>query len=729
MAAELGELEAGVDYIFASGSEICGDCICPVRNKVMLDPYQTECCSNHISSSIAEKLMKEGKPCPLCHAPTPANTPKDSNKRPFVARTDGFFQKKILNLEVCCPHSNEGCDWVGTLKAFQSHTLSCNMRPWKCQHCDFQSRHLVSTEHAQKCPKRPVQCACDASSIPFCDYDAHLETCAAQRVSCEFAHVGCACTFLRSESSQHMRERMSQHQLLVSQQSLKMITELKAKFDDLGTLGVQKQEEEVSESQKEAGKLQEAVEMKEDEVCKLKEELERKEAAISKLEGAVTKLKAKVGRIEEEKREQNTSIKSSMVEHSTLMERKEGEIQKLQQRHELTERQVQRFQSEFEQRDDDLRMLRQGGVGIGNNALESLQAITISLKHKRSLKQNEVAALVSQLEEVVAKTMETVSLSSNDCESPVNLVGGAVAGAGNPPFCRGKLVRVVVKDLKKAWGVAMGEGRLYAVDNGGSYGLHVTTIDTDNREKSSMETMIASATIGEVTVPPGKCWYPRGVALDKDGNILLVDTGTHRVLKFSPQGQLLAEAGSESRSGNASGDFNCPVGIAVSPVSGQVYVCDRFNHRVQVLGPKNLEFLKEFGESGMSAEQFTNPWDVAIDKEGNAYVADCGNRCVKVFTPELSLARTIGKGGGRYKRGDLRAPSCLCVDDNGFLYVADMGLRCVLVYDALGNFRQDFGRFSLPYGIAADKKGHVYVSDNGGGGILNSCAGRVQMFL
>ena len=103
---------------------------------------------------------------------------------------------------------------------------------------------------------------------------------------------------------------------------------------------------------------------------------------------------------------------------------------------------------------------------------------------------------------------------------------------------------------------------------------------------------------------------------------------------------------------------------------------------------------------------------------------------MKVFSSTLDHLRTIGRGGDKYKKGDLRAPSCLCVDHNDILYVADMGLKRVFVYDSDGKFRCSFGRFTDPHGIAVDGEGNVYVSDTGGGSLLNPlqpCV-RVQMF-
>lgn len=706
-------VEESVEYDFAPGSEPWSDYICPVKHKIMLEPYQTECCGNHLSSNLAERLMREKKPCPLCSAPSPsASGSMGSNKRIFAARKDLFFQKKIFELQVYCPHSKNGCKWVGPLKDAQSHTLSCNMQPWKCQYCGIKGTLLFgTTEHDPICRERPIQCTCGIDPIPFCEFDDHLKMCPAQLVPCEF---GCQSKVSRKNMPQHMEECMSRHQLLVAQQTLKMVTELSAKFSD-GATGASGVMEEVAGGSHEADRLQDIVEMREEEVTVLKEQLKEKEDAIVKLEGMVKQ-------VESDKEELTGSIGCVVAKHQTLVEQKETEIRKLLlKRHEVSEdskRHIRRLQSQIEQKDDDIQELqgRTGSVAIGRTTVESLQEIVQGLRSKKgSMSGKDVSVLASQLEEVLTQAVETASLASSD--------GYASDGGGNPMFCRGKLERVVIDNLKKPWGLAVKEGKLYAVDNGGSHGLHVSSI---HDQDGSVEMMIASASISETAMPPGKCWYPRGVALDKDSNIILGDTGTHRVLKFSPRGKLLASAGTESMPGNTSGEFNSPSGIAIGP-EGKIFVCDRFNHRIQVLGPK-LQFMEEFGESGSDPEQFTHPWDVAFDADGNVYVADCGNRCVKVFTSDLKLARVIGKGEGKYKKGDLRAPTSLCVDKKDFLYVTDIGFRRVMVYDTAGNFKCNFGKFTDPRGIAVDEEGRVYVSDSGGGSFILHASGRVQMF-
>ncbi len=67
-------------------------------------------------------------------------------------------------------------------------------------------------------------------------------------------------------------------------------------------------------------------------------------------------------------------------------------------------------------------------------------------------------------------------------------------------------------------------------------------------------------------------------------------------------------------------------------LSGNVYVADRANHRIQKFD-RNGAFLTAWGEPGVKSGQMSNPVDVAVAPDGTIYVADSGNARVEVFAP------------------------------------------------------------------------------------------------
>ena len=83
--------------------------------------------------------------------------------------------------------------------------------------------------------------------------------------------------------------------------------------------------------------------------------------------------------------------------------------------------------------------------------------------------------------------------------------------------------------------------------------------------------------------------------------------------------------------GSGDGQFKRPAGIVVDE-TGNVYVSDRGNHRMQVFD-SNGRFLRKWGSKGGGDGQFQYPESVAVDGAGNVYVADVENRRFQVFAP------------------------------------------------------------------------------------------------
>lgn len=79
-------------------------------------------------------------------------------------------------------------------------------------------------------------------------------------------------------------------------------------------------------------------------------------------------------------------------------------------------------------------------------------------------------------------------------------------------------------------------------------------------------------------------------------------------------------------------DMN-PYGVAVSSTTGDVFVADRNNHRIQkfdFLG----NYLSMWGSLGSGDGQFNNPSGIAVDSSGNVYVSDTYNHRIQVFAPQ-----------------------------------------------------------------------------------------------
>ena len=259
-------------------------------------------------------------------------------------------------------------------------------------------------------------------------------------------------------------------------------------------------------------------------------------------------------------------------------------------------------------------------------------------------------------------------------------------------------------------GVAINKkGEVMVAESGG----HCVSIFTLNGRKCRTFGMQGSA--------HGQFNEPRGVAVDGEENVLVVDRSNHRIQKFTANGQFLTAVGS---CGYGPLQFKFPSGVAWNTYNNKVYVADVINDRIQVLN-SDLTISSTFGKNGSGKGQFTYPHGVFCDNSGKVYVADSGNHCIQVFTAEGKFMRMFGKHG--HGRGELNFPTSTAIDTNGVVYVCESGNHRISVFTPEGQFVTSFGgegidpgKLKDPYGLAVDNSGVVYVCDRGNN--------RIQLF-
>ena len=228
---------------------------------------------------------------------------------------------------------------------------------------------------------------------------------------------------------------------------------------------------------------------------------------------------------------------------------------------------------------------------------------------------------------------------------------------------------------------------------------------------------------------------PHGLGLDASGNIYVADTNNHRIQKFDDSGTFVSAWGwgvdtgageyevctaasvpcRAGTTGTGNGQFKNPWDVAVGP-SGNVYVADTQNHRIQVFDSSGT-YLSQWGEFGTGDGQFNSAARVAVAATGTVYVADHANNRVQKFDDSgtfLGKWGTFGTGDGQFNGG----VGGMGVDASGNVYVADQGNNRVQKFDGSGTFLtkwgtfgSDNGQFKTPWSAAVDSSGNVYVTD------------------
>ena len=118
------------------------------------------------------------------------------------------------------------------------------------------------------------------------------------------------------------------------------------------------------------------------------------------------------------------------------------------------------------------------------------------------------------------------------------------------------------------------------------------------------------------------------------------------------------------------------------------------------------------GTQGVGRGEFSNPWGVVVEqRSGNIYVADQSNNRVEVFNGEAEYLSEFGSD-------KMKSPLCIAIYKDR-VFVTQYGGGCLLVYDLNGQFIKQVGtpgskegQFTNPYGIAINNtNGDIYVCD------------------
>lgn len=183
---------------------------------------------------------------------------------------------------------------------------------------------------------------------------------------------------------------------------------------------------------------------------------------------------------------------------------------------------------------------------------------------------------------------------------------------------------------------------------------------------------------------------PSGLATDALGSLFIADSGNRYVMRVTPPGAISVLAGIGER--ESSGDdgpptlarIGDPQGLAVD-AAGALYISDGYSTTVRKISGGRISRLAGGGASSSRLRQPALQADIypeglALDGNGNLYIADDLHHQVRRMTPDGMIETVAGNGvpGWSGDRGPataatLRFPRGVALDASGNVYIADTG--------------------------------------------------------
>ena len=202
--------------------------------------------------------------------------------------------------------------------------------------------------------------------------------------------------------------------------------------------------------------------------------------------------------------------------------------------------------------------------------------------------------------------------------------------------------------------------------------------------------------------------YGWGATTMLDGSVLIGDYWNFRVRHFAVDGTLLGDF--INNPGFQPGQHQAPYGLAVDPVTGDVYMADTDRYTVDKYAADGT-FLMEFGSQGSAADQFLYPSRVAVGADRRVYVVDTWANKIKVFTPNGVPLFSFGAMGAA--NGQFKQPHGEAIDQYGRLWVADTKNWRIQVFDSEGHFLFKFGsKGFMPGQFQGDLRGLAIDTQN-----------------
>jgi DNA-binding beta-propeller fold protein YncE len=245
---------------------------------------------------------------------------------------------------------------------------------------------------------------------------------------------------------------------------------------------------------------------------------------------------------------------------------------------------------------------------------------------------------------------------------------------------------------------------------------NVYVMDTENSRIQKFDSqgefvlMWGSPGSGEGQFMNASSWGTLGhLAGDRQGNIYVIDANNYRVQKFDGGGNYQTQWGTQ---GTEDGQFRFPYDIAVD-AQNNVYVCEsQYINRVQKFDETG-KFLLGWGKTGYQDGDFAGQMcTVAIDPDGNVLVADKTGRIQKFDATGQFLSKITLEAVDNI----LISPWNMAIDQQGNIYLAEYDNLRIVKLDSEGQVLATWNStgevaFSSLLDIAIDQEGNLYITD------------------
>ncbi|MEP6748935.1 MAG: IPT/TIG domain-containing protein [Bacteroidota bacterium] len=231
--------------------------------------------------------------------------------------------------------------------------------------------------------------------------------------------------------------------------------------------------------------------------------------------------------------------------------------------------------------------------------------------------------------------------------------------------------------VQNAHGISSGPGPVFTYIQTLSY--KVTTFAGDSAQGFTNGTGTAA-----------RFFSPAGIAFDPAGNLIVADVFNHSIRKITVPGAVVTTVAGTGTKGSVTNanpllaQFNQPTGIAVDQ-QGNIYVADENNHCIRKISSAGVSTYAGIpnsagSDSGPAATaRFSYPEGIFVDKSNTVYVTEIVPSIIRKITPSLMVSTLSGSGplgstSGTADVAQFNSPHALTLDPSGtYLYVSDYG--------------------------------------------------------